>query len=520
MAPTLRRRINGMVAEDMEEKKEVKKSADDDTDLTTDDNDDDDDDKEGDVVDDDDHDLKKERAVAKQEAKKGPSLKTGVDTSSANANDADASEKATPEDAAATFHYYVFALLFMIGFMMHCRKYYTINCRVVMLHITAYILCPIPGTESATPIKNKIREFIFASFLLFCIWTWYDESPFNANHHNVCGIISLLLAPSQLQRAWYGPTSKRSVTTTANALNHVRCAIVIMYFMAGFHKINEDFIFHPRVSCAYDMLWDYLEFFGIYEREDLDDMPLYLKAMPYLGLVIELVPPIMLCFRSTQMYGVLLLVKLHWMLLPVGFADFGSIAQSFLFLFVAANRATEALPHHLWGQMGGYLVFFEAVTLFLWFQDPKRGTSRSDVPLPSEEAAIVFSTYAIIWWNLLRVRGLSPGIPIRLPKSSISLAALAAFIFFAMNPYLGLRTVGTLAMFSNLRTEVRLMMLFCVSPFTPSAIVYILMNITSHLSSFFLCYGMSRTGTNIKPFAFEVKSAQDLELPRRCCLCN
>jgi hypothetical protein len=447
-----------------------------------------------------DHDLKKELVVVKNDAadNNNNNNKSSSATSTTNTSDSTSSTTnktnittpvkststtATPTkaiistaaDIDASFHYYVFSLLFMIGFMLHSRKYYDWNCRLTMIHITSYILCPIPFTSTkftskssssvygssfaSGRVRDRVREIVFLSFLCLCIWSTYDESPFNANHHNVMGFISVLLLPNQLRRVWNGPTQPTSIDSTAHALNHVRCAIVIMYLFAGFHKINTDFLFHPKVSCAYDMLWDYLNFFDIYEPEDLEQMPTYLKAMPYLGLIIELVPPIMLCFQSTQMYGVLLLVKLHWMLLPVGFADFGSIAQSFLWLFVAADKSTKALPHHLYGQMAGYLVFFEAITFFLWYH-----SEEEKVPLKNEEATIVFSTFSIVWWNILRVGGLS-GVPMRLPKSIISRGALLAFIFFALNPYFGLRTVGTLAMFSNLRTEVRPIMIASAFPF-------------------------------------------------------
>lgn len=352
----------------------------------------------------------------------------------------------------AAFHYYVFAMLYMLGFMLHCRKYFDWNCAITMAHLAAYIACPSPSVSWNTGggWQDRLREGVFLSFLIFCIYSTIESSPYNANHHNVMGFISLLLLPMQLQRFWAGPINTTSSRKTDTALNLVRCAVVTMYFLAGFHKINDDFIFHHKESCAYDMLWDYLDFFDLREYEDLENLPWFLKTMPYLGLFIELAPPLMLCFPSMQKIGVLLLIKLHWLLLPVGFADFGSIAQSFLWLFVAPTRAAKALPHHLYGQMAGCFVFFELITIILWVHRGDKG--RKDVPLQNEEATLVFSAFALVWLNVLRVKGLS-GVPIRLPKSVFSLGALAMFILFAFNPYLGLRTTGTLSMFSNLRTE-------------------------------------------------------------------
>jgi len=142
------------------------------------------------------------------------------------------------------------------------------------------------------------------------------------------------------------------------------------------------------------------------------------------------------------------LVTLHWSLLPVGFADFGSIAQSFLWLFVAPKRIINALPFHYYTDMAACFLFFEVVAYISIFVH-----GEDDGGLENEEAAMVFLAYGIHWISVMRAEGLDDGVSLKRPKSLLSLLALGGFVFFAMNQYLGLRTSGTLTMFSNLRTE-------------------------------------------------------------------
>lgn len=233
-----------------------------------------------------------------------------------------------------------------------------------------------------------LRETCPASFYAFCAWTTIDGFPENANKHNVCGVVSLLLLPQQCKRAAVvlvgavlcvvaevnGTASTAAATSngndneninangieteiepspTANALNATRIAVIWMYFMAGFHKLNTDFLFHPTVSCGFDMLWNYLPFLNIHEYEDLRNLSsqsqhssqntqswsfllLLLRYLPVFAVLVELVSPVLLTISRAgcQKMGVHVLLSLHFLLLPVGFADLCSIAQSFLWLFV------------------------------------------------------------------------------------------------------------------------------------------------------------------------------------------
>lgn len=259
----------------------------------------------------------------------------------------------------------------------------------------------------------------------------------------------MLLLPLQVRRVFGWGNKQQS---TDQCTNVVRWAIIIMYFFAAFHKINHDFLFEPKVSCAYDMLRTYLDLI----KDDLWDdegrliverLPWFLEPLPWLGLFVEMAPPILMVFQSTQKWGVLLLISLHLLLLPVGFADFGSIAQSFLWLFVMP-RATKALPMTFYTDMTGCFVFLHLIVKLM-----NHVEEEYEHWMRNEEVAMVLLGYGIHWAGILRVGALKEGVKMRPPRSIFSFLALGFLVFFAMNSYLGLRTTGTLTMFSNLRTE-------------------------------------------------------------------
>jgi hypothetical protein len=366
----------------------------------------------------------------------------GKQSSLAKNNDDETSTNSSPEAAmASSFHYFVFCILFMNGFMAHCRKYNDKNLMITLLHLVCFVLVESPSN------KRRYSNCVFLSFLLFCIYSTIEGLPGNANHHNFTGYASLLLLPQQVRRVLTGP----DVSETNAALNVLRYAIVTLYFMAGFHKINTDFLFRSEYSCAYDMLWLYLHDFLGLEESDLEEHRLHrswLKFLPFMGLFVEMVPPILLLFGATQKWGILLLIQLHLLLLPLGFSDFGSIAQSLLWLFVAPQAAVKALPIHFFKDMAIFFAAFQLIVLVVW-----ECGEEDDAPFQDAEAAMVFITYGIMWASVFRIPTSFPGARFTIPKSIFSFIALVSFFLFALSPYFGLRTTGTLTMFSNLRTE-------------------------------------------------------------------
>jgi len=336
-------------------------------------------------------------------------------------------------------HFRIFQTFFMIGFMVHCRKYedsYFIGC---IAHLVAFVLLPC-------------QEVVFGSFLLLVMRNFADFTPHCANHHNMVALVSLVLIPQQIGRALVslGATQYRDGVRamTKETLSCLHYLVLGIYIMAGFHKINRDFLYEPTVSCAFKKVEAY---FRPLMGEDFQDHlpPVLGYSLPWGVLVLEFVPPILLLYPKWRRWGMLLLIKLHTILLPVGFADFGSIAQSFLWLFVSPELVSDCrLPLSFYNHMALVFVGFESTV----YMERLRERSFDRNLFRDEEALLVFVVYGIMWFNIFRTKERKP-IHVQTPRSKWSWLIFAFFVFFVMNPYLGLRTVGNLTMFSNLRTD-------------------------------------------------------------------
>mmetsp|Transcript_1029 Transcript_1029/g.2232 ORF Transcript_1029/g.2232 Transcript_1029/m.2232 type:complete len:547 (-) Transcript_1029:132-1772(-) len=362
--------------------------------------------------------------------------------------DADSSALDEQEVSDFNYHYYIFSILFMNACLIHTRNYYQIDVVIAALHLIAAMF------------YKHHHEAIFLSFLCSAIFSTYDQSPYNANHHNVVGYVSVLLLPAQIKRVWYGMTknggdSKENILKaykcTTDALNVVRWAIIIMYWFTGFHKLNSDFL-DPTISCAFDKIFYYFHLIGGYRNQDelVEDLPFGLAyKLPIVVVFLELFAPVLFYFGSTQWMAVALMLQFHLILLPMGFSDFGTIASSFLLLFIPSKAVKEAeFSKNYFFDMAGVFIFIEILTFAVWYFEDEDMS-----PMRDEEAAAVLMAYGVIWAAIFRAKSLTKGSTMFFPKSWASRGALLAFIWFAMNPYLGLRTAGNLTMFSNLRTE-------------------------------------------------------------------
>lgn len=348
------------------------------------------------------------------------------------------------------YQYNIFTIMFMNACLIHTRNYYQIDVAVTALHLIAAMF------------YRRHHEIIVLSFLCSAIYSTYDQSPYNANHHNVVGYISMLLLPAQIKRVWYRHCGTNNVgqdkindikayQCTADAINLVKWAVIIMYWFAGFHKLNTDFL-DPTISCAFDKIFYYFNLVGGYrtQKELVEELPFDLAhKVPILVVVLEIIAPIMFYFASTQWIAVVIMLKFHLILLPMGFSDFGTIASSFLLLFIPPKAVKEAeFSKNYFFDMAGVFIFIEIITFVVWYF-----SDEDDSPMRNEEACAVLMAYGIIWAAIFRTKSLTKGSTMYFPKSWTSRAAIMAFIWFAMNPYLGLRTAGNLTMFSNLRTE-------------------------------------------------------------------
>jgi len=343
---------------------------------------------------------------------------------------------AAEEKTHAEQHFLIFQRLFMIGFMIHCRKYDDIFFILTIGQTAAHVVLPCP-------------DVVFFTYLITILACFLDYTPNGANHLNVVALASLVLLPYQLCRVLKCVGVLRSCSKVQQeTLACLRYLIIGIYFMAGFHKMNREFLFEPTVTCALKKLGGYLK--PLLGADFQEELP------PWIGLtlapgviVLEMVPPLLLLYPRYRRLALLLLIKLHTILLPMGFADFGSIAQSFLWTFVSPTLVTDAALSSLFvSSMTMIFVAFESMVYMGRLNH--RHFDRNFYK--QHEALLVFIVYGCLWYKIYQTRERKP-IQVQAPRSAWSWLFLSFFAFFVMNPYLGLRTAGNLTMFSNLRTD-------------------------------------------------------------------
>jgi hypothetical protein len=312
----------------------------------------------------------------------------------------------------------------MQGFLFHAAEEWDRphEALLAMALIVAYVLLPRLGD----------RVFL-AAIAGLAARNLYDF-PDLANHSNVILFVCLWLLPFQIRRCFgSGGDDERALPT-------LRWTVFLVYFLAGFHKLNTAF-FDPRVSCAFAKTGEYLEAFALH----VEDLPPLVTAFVPLSVVLaELGPALAFLWRRSRKYGVLALLLIHATLALVGFADFSSLATALLWLFVPPAAMPELPGRRYFGAMAlGFVLLQALLAIERW----PTGSDR----FYRIEGTLLVAAFVPVWYRYLR--SAVPGPVMRLPRGWGSRAFLLFLLFFGMNNYLGLRTAGTLSMFSNLTTE-------------------------------------------------------------------
>jgi len=338
-----------------------------------------------------------------------------------DATSPDAERSDTPSDR----HFWVFQLLFMVGFMFHGAEEWDSPHETVLTMLLIFLFVQL----------DRFREWTFLAFVVLLSWRNLALWPNLANHSNIILFVCLFLIPLQIRRCL-----RRTEDNTARTVSTLRWLVVLMYFFAAFHKINADF-FNAAVSCSFARMQDYL---GVAQIEVASLPAGILRGVPLSVVLMELLPPLLFVSRKTQKYGIAMLLFIHAVLAPVGFADFSSVAMALLWLFVAPDSVDRLPGRTYFTTMVAGLVFMQ---LFFAGTRIKAGDAVGE----GYEGLILILAFTPVWFAYFRAG--APGENMRLPRTAAHGLFLAFVIFFGMNNYLGLRTAGTLSMFSNLVTE-------------------------------------------------------------------
>lgn len=311
-----------------------------------------------------------------------------------------------------------------------------------------------------------LRPTSIAGFALFNVMrlaAFVQDSPNTPNHQVLFSLASATILFSALPILW----RERKASTGGERLDPqswlaafspiLRVLLVVMYGLAVLHKLNWAY-FDPSVSCA-------VSTFARLAPGWLDRLYPDGAAAAYLlifgSLAAEASVPVLLCFRSTRLFGIAAGVLFHCFL-GLGYFHFstGLFAVYSLFIPLAASTAA-AQRISAWRDRA------------VWRKRVATPTCAGLAGLALVAAMVVLREVDRPSYRLLRyvwMAGMLGGFAVlvrapaewprwrealhgRLGNTRLGFVFPVALVFVGMSPYLGLRTVPAFSMFSNLRTE-------------------------------------------------------------------
>lgn len=270
-------------------------------------------------------------------------------------------------------------------------------------------------------------------------WWIVHHLPALSNHYS----LYLLIAAAIVGAASVQSARARRLASGREIWPALRPALalttVVMYFGAGFHKLNSAF-FDPSVSCALD----YADRFSLWYH--LPALPRSAWAVAAVGgatLFWEVGGALALLMRRTQWLVLLICATAHGLLSLMMFYDFSALAIALFVSFVPQKgRARIDDRARVYGpSIIGLTMAAWGIHQLVSFANTQR---------------IVGAAFVIVaGWFLLADFGSwrRVGAPVIERWHPVALLLPAAVLLLAATPYLGLRTTGNLSMFSNLRTE-------------------------------------------------------------------
>ena len=234
----------------------------------------------------------------------------------------------------------------------------------------------------------------------------------------------------------------------------LRLSLVLLYLFTFFHKLNADFL-NPDVSCTGTLL-GWLN--RSYRILPLDRWAVVLGI--WSTLFVELMVPLLLCFRPTVNLGLAIGAAFHLFLSQFGgLHGFAAMLLALYFLFLPAAftyRVAERFSVLLEGwpmlRRVGLPVAVAAMLVVGWVLGRFFGINLIYRGLVFWDlwflgVVVVFGRELIGIWNM-------PGeFPLR-PRWAPLWVVPVIVSLNGMSPYVGLKTETSWAMYSNLRTEV------------------------------------------------------------------
>lgn len=271
-----------------------------------------------------------------------------------------------------------------------------------------------------------------ATVIINLYWAW--EMPFVADHVYLQGALLLVLLP-----AWFG----RGLTRRPQELIFVSIA---MYIFVALAKLNVDF-FDPINSCA-SLLYGYSSrFWGV-----LTSLQGTL-FVPVMAASTEATILLLLLWRRTRIWGVFLAVGFHIVLSSPPNIQ----VQDYNLALLATLVMLYDDQHMSFWRRRGFQGALKAGTLLLCVAVLIRQLDQDASYLFQ---IITYTLYyaaiyaCIVWMTLKQLRHIKALDRASWPKLTVASVQTKVFIaLFVLNglmPYMGLKTLGSFTMFSNL----------------------------------------------------------------------
>lgn len=353
-------------------------------------------------------------------------------------------------------HFKVFSCLWAFATLFHMAQSDAFD---TMLHYALLTLAAIyvlfrPGSVAG-----------FVVLLMLQLHDIFYKLPVVSNHWIFTAFVNLTI----LQALLYLILKKKTFQIdTGEWLDTfapvVRIEVIILYFYVVFHKLNSGF-FSPDLSCA-----------SYFVNAQVGDSPIQIPPFilslgAYGTIFIEALIPLMLCFRITRNWGVLIGLLFHGLLgfNPLnGFYDFSSMIFAMYFLF-AGPQLVRNIPI-FWNSLKSKK-FFSKVNFEIFSY--KRLLAIIAFLIVGFLALniltkVMLNFHLFFFWMgyslvviFLFIRSMLEKSSRRIYESFCSFTSrhwsllFIPFIVFlnGLSPYLGLKTESSFAMFANLRTE-------------------------------------------------------------------
>ena len=341
-------------------------------------------------------------------------------------------------------NFILFTLFWALAILVHqLRTGLALTPAGVILFVIAWWVILNPGAFK-----------MFILLVIVQIIEMWLKMPYPSNHSLLITFVDLtiLLAIGRLFIA-KRPLSPTTIWPTA--VPAIRLQTLMLYFWAAIHKLNYDF-FNPLVSCATTHK-------GLGHFPFLPQ-PAWLQWTAIYGtLLTEASLVLLLSFRRTRPYGVLLGLGFHYLLGLFDFHDFSSVMITLLLLFTPQESASIFAKGQYWLsriRWRSYWLFpiILISTIFAFRAPIVTWTTYVRLSAIFEFTWAIIVLIPLIWFvqaqgATIRQAQIKPIKDFfRCHYAALYLLPLLVFIN-GLTPYIGLKTEVAFAMYSNLKTE-------------------------------------------------------------------